>query len=219
MNSSAPVRGLIFDFDGLMVDTETAIYQAWHELYQEHGHPLTIETWAQCVGSDFGHYDPAVELERLIQRTLPWESITQRRRQRVTELLQHQDTLPGVRELLQQACDHSIPCAVASSSSSNWVNGWLQKLDLLSFFQNVTTLDDVGRAKPDPGLFLHASSQLGLPPADLLVIEDSQNGLRAATAAGMRCLIVAGEITRHLGFAQAWQQRQSLQGFNLESII
>jgi putative hydrolase of the HAD superfamily len=216
---NAPVRGLIFDFDGLIVDTETAIYQAWLELYQEHGHPLTIETWAQCVGSDFGHYDPAAELERLIQRSLPWESITQRRRQRVTELLQHQDTLPGVRELLLQARENSIPCAVASSSSSNWVNGWLEKLNLHPFFQNVTTLDDVGRAKPDPGLFLHASSKLDIPPANLLVLEDSLNGLRAATSAGMRCLVVAGEITRHLPFENAWQQRHTLSGFDLIEII
>jgi len=69
------MTALIFDFDGLIMDTETATYEAWREIYQRHGHPLSIETWAQCVGSDFGDYDPQRELEELIERELDWEPL------------------------------------------------------------------------------------------------------------------------------------------------
>jgi len=213
--SATPIRGLIFDFDGLIVDTETAIYQAWKELYDEHQLPLTIEVWAQCIGSDFGHYDPAADLERLTGLTFDWTSLTQRRRERVNSLLSSQDTLPGIRELLQHAQAVGMPCAVASSSSLNWVGGWINRLGLMPYFKNITTLDDVGRAKPDPGLFLHAAEKLELQPSEILVLEDSLNGLRAATAAGMRCMVVPGMLTRHLDFTGAWRQIESLAEFDL----
>lgn len=214
-DSERPVRALIFDFDGLILDTETAVYEAWRELYLDHGHSLTIETWAQCVGSDFGHYDPAADLEAMLERKLDWEPLTIRRRQRVMQMLAEKDAMPGVRELLQQASELSVPCAVASSSPREWVAGWLEKLNLMPFFHHVTTLDDVGRAKPDPGLFLHASEKLGVAPADILVFEDSLNGLRAATAAGMRCMVVPCAITQHLVFDGAWGKLEALSGYSL----
>src|SRR5204863_8646169 len=100
-----------------ILDTEVAIYEAWREIYSAHGHPLTMETWAQCVGSDFGHYDPMVDLERLIEKKLDWQALTLQRRKYVSAILQGKEVMPGVRELLREAKELGLTCAVASSSS------------------------------------------------------------------------------------------------------
>lgn len=212
-------RALIFDFDGLILDTETAVYEGWREIYSDHGHPLPLETWAQCVGSDFGLYDPAADLEKLIGKLLDWPALTQRRRSRVTEILKGKDTLPGVRERLIEAADHNIPCAVASSSPHEWVDKWLKQLGLWDYFDNVTCLDDTGKVKPDPSLFLHAAGKLEVDPADAVVFEDSLNGLRAARAANMRCVVVPCDITRHLTFDGAWLQLNSLAEITVADLV
>ena len=216
---TAPVRALIFDFDGLIVDTETAVYEGWRELYASHAQPLTLETWAQCVGSDFGAYDPAAHLEQIIEQKLDWGPLTLRRRQRVREVLEGVDAMPGIRERLAEARELGLPCAVASSSPHEWVDTWLQKLGLWDYFQNVTCLDDVGKVKPDPGLFLRAASQLGVAPSEAVVLEDSLNGLRAAHAAGMRCVIIPCDVTRHLVFEGAWKQLGSLGDVTVRELV
>lgn len=204
-------RALIFDFDGLIFDTETAIYEAWRELYAAHGFPLTLETWAQCVGSDFGHYDPMKDLESMLGRTLDWNPLAQRRREYVAEILKDRDPMPGVRERVLEAHEHGISCAVASSSTHEWVDGWLKKLGLFDFFENITCLEDTGKVKPDPSLFLHAAKKLSVDPQNAVVLEDSLNGLRAAHAAEMRCVVVPCAVTRHLVFPGAWKQLRSLE--------
>lgn len=216
---AADIRALIFDFDGLILDTEVAIFEAWRELYAGHGFTLTIETWAQCVGSDFGHYDPQVELEQFVGRTLDWAPLIDQRRKRVTEILTGKDAMPGVRARLQEATDHGLLCAVASSSSHSWVDGWLGRLGIDHHFRSTTCLEDTGKAKPDPSLFLHAAESLGVNPSEAVVLEDSLNGLRAAHAAGMRCIVVPCEITKHLAFEGAWRQAGSLEEFTVPELM
>lgn len=212
-------RALIFDFDGLILDTEVAIFDAWRELYASHGFTLTIETWAQCVGSDFGHYDPQVELEQFLGRSLDWPPLVELRRKRVGEILTDKDAMPGVRDRLREARENGLRCAVASSSSHRWVDGWLEKLGLDEFFSHVSCLEDTGKAKPDPSLFLHAAEHLQVEPAEAIVLEDSLNGLRAAHAAGMRCIVVPCEVTKHLAFDGAWKQVRSLEEFTVPGLL
>lgn len=209
------MTSLIFDFDGLIMDTETATFEAWREIYAEHGQPLVMETWAQCVGSDFGHFDPKRELEKLTGRTFDWDAINTERRERVMAILSTYDALPGVRERLQEADNHGINRAVASSSPRWWVEHWLKHLGLFDAFQNITCLEDTQRAKPHPSLFQHAAGKLEAAPEDVVVIEDSLNGLRAAKAADMRCVIVPCTVTRHLDFDGAWRKYESLTAFEL----
>ncbi len=102
-----------------------------------------------------------------------------------------------MRERLREAADHNIPCAVASSSPHEWVDRWLKQLGLWDYFCNVTCLEDTGKVKPDPSLFLHAAAKLEVEPAHAVVFEDSLNGLRAAHAAGMKCVVVPCAITSH----------------------
>jgi len=205
------MRAVIFDFDGLIMDTETAVFDAWREIYRRHGHPLAIETWAQCVGTDHSDYDPQRELEQLAGRELEWEPLHAERRERVMAILSGCGALPGVRDRLLEADALKLPCAVASSSPRWWVEHWLNHLSLMDAFENVTCLEDTGRVKPHPSLFQHAAGKLGAAPDEIVVLEDSLNGLRAARAAQMRCVVVPCAMTAHLDFEGAWRVLRSLE--------
>lgn len=219
MNTSTPIRAIIFDFDGLILDTESAIYQSWRELYTDHGHELTVEAFSQCIGSDFGaHYDPMADLEKLTGKTFDWTAEDARREERVRELLTAAGELPGVRDRLSEAAELGLPCSVASSSSHRWVNGWLEKLELRHHFANLSTRDYVERIKPAPDLFLHAAEKLGVAPEEAVIFEDSLNGLRAAVAAGIRCIVAPGPMTRHLDFTGAWKKVDSLADVSLADL-
>ena len=212
---SATMQALLFDFDGLIVDTESAIYAAWRELYLDHGHDLPLQTYVKCVGSTFGHYDPMAALEELIGRPVAWGEVLPRKDRRIRELQAGLDTMPGIRDLLQAAASAGIPCAVASSSQRSHVSHWLERTGLADAFTAVLTRDDVPRAKPWPDLYLAAAAALSLPPEQTLVLEDSHNGLRAAIAAGAPCVVVPSPVTRGSDFTGAAAVIDSLHGMGI----
>ncbi len=202
MSLTSP-QAIIFDFDGLMVDTEYAVYQAWQELYESVGHELPIETYVQCVGSTFASYDPMLALELLLGETPDWPKLLAEKNERIRDHQKHLDAMPGVRELLQQAQENGVKTAVASSSDAAHVHGWLDKLSLGHYFQTVCTRDDVTHAKPAPDLFLLAMGRLGVCGQQSVVLEDSANGLKAANAANVACIVVPNRITRYSNFETA----------------
>lgn len=212
------MRALIFDFDGLIVDTESAIYDAWRELYLHHGHDLALPTYVQCVGSTFGHYDPMAALDLLAGSPVLWEEVLARKDARIRELQLELDTMPGIRTLLEEAARCGIPCAVASSSSRSHVAGWLDRVGIVDAFAVIRTRDDVARAKPAPDLFLAAAEALGLTARETLVLEDSANGLRAARAAGAPCVIVPSPVTRGSDFTGAAAMLDTLHGVSLDAL-
>jgi putative hydrolase of the HAD superfamily len=213
------MRALIFDFDGLIVDTESAIYEAWRELYFHHGHDLPLSTYVQCVGSTFSTYDPMAALESLTGAPVLWEEVLPRKDARIRELQKELDTMPGIRTLLMEAERQGIPCAIASSSQRIHVEGWLDRTGIMDAFTLIRTRDDVARAKPAPDLFLAAAAGLGLDPAETLVLEDSSNGLLAARAAGAPCVIVPSPVTRGSDFTGAAAIIDSLEGVTLEGLL
>ncbi len=212
------LRALLFDFDGLIIDTESAIYQAWRELYADHGHPLPVERWSQCIGTDFGAYNPKKDLEMLTGKDFDWHNEEALRTQRVHELLAGYDTLPGIRERLAEAAELGIPCSVTSSSPLSWIELWLEKLGLRSCFANISCRDFVENIKPAPDIFLHAARQLDAAAHEVIIFEDSLNGLRAARAAGMKCVVVPGPTTQHLNFEGAWMKLGSLAETTVEEL-
>ena len=209
------LRALLFDFDGLIIDTESAVYEGWREFYASHGQPLAVHTWAQCVGTDFGVYNPKAELEALTGKTFDWVATEAEIEVRIRELLQGYEALPGVRELLEQAAAEGIACSVASSSHLSWVTGWLKHLELSHHFANISCRDHVAQIKPAPDLYLDAADKLKVHAGEVVVFEDSLNGLRAAVSAGMRCITAPGPLTRHLDLSASWRQVQSLAEVSL----
>jgi beta-phosphoglucomutase-like phosphatase (HAD superfamily) len=144
------IRALIFDFDGLILETEAPIYQAWLEVYQAHGFPLPFETWATIIGTaEATAFDPYRELERMAGRRLDWEALDRQRCQHEQALIEAQPILPGVEQYLQHAGRLGLKVGLASSSSSAWVTGHLARLGLLEHFQAIRASDDVQHTKPD----------------------------------------------------------------------
>ncbi len=212
------LEALIFDFDGLIVDTESTVLQSWAEVYAEFGHELPMDDWIRSIGADYGPetFDPCADLEARVGQRLDWETIQARRYAREIALANRQPPLPGVIALLDDARRHGLRLAVASSSSHRWVDGHLQRLGLFDRFNAVVCADDVARAKPAPDLFLKAVDLLGVPPRSVVVLEDSANGVIAARAAGLFCVAVPTELTRRLDLSAASMRVQSLAELNVD---
>ncbi|MES2594061.1 MAG: HAD family hydrolase [Verrucomicrobiota bacterium] len=216
----AQIRAVIFDFDGLVVDTESTGYLTWKEIFDQHGHILPVERYAQAVGTDFltGGYDPRRDLEQLTGQTFNWDDLEAIRRARETDLRQLLQTLPGVRGRLAEARSLGLKTAIASSSPRWWIDSWMEQLAIRDKFDHISTVDDTGKVKPDPSLFLHAAQNLGVDATEAVIFEDSLNGLRAAQTAGIRCIVVPGPMTKHLDFTGAWMQIEALNQITLGEI-
>ncbi len=213
-----PLRALLFDFDGLILDTEGPVYEAWREDYREHGHELPLEVYAACVGSDFNRFDPKAHLESLVGYAIDWPERDRWRERRALERVWSLGPLPGVVALLDEATAAGVPCAVASSSPRSWVEGHLSRLGLLERFAATRCLDDVAEPKPAPDLFLAAAGAVGVAPGEALVLEDSRNGLLAASAAGIACVVVPNRVTAHLDFGGAALVANSLGDLQLAGL-
>lgn len=201
---------VLFDFDGVLVDTEWAIYQAWLRTFQKQGHDLPLEIYTQCIGSDFATWSPKTHLEDLTGDSFDWHDLDAQRQAEIMAELENVGSMDGVVALLKKLNDQKIPCAVVSSSSHAWVDGWLGKLALTRHFQTIVCRGDAPRIKPAPDLYLEAARRLGLAPADCLVVEDSLNGIKSATAAGMPAWAVPNRVTAILDFSAAARILDSL---------
>lgn len=203
--------GVLFDFDGLLVDTEWAIYEAWHRTFRAHGHPLPLETYTQCIGSDFDTWSPKAHLEELTGRSFDWHQLDEARQVEIRRDLERTGPMPGVVPLLKSLRAAAMPLAVVSSSSHIWVDGWLEKLALAPFFDAVVCRGDAPRIKPAPDLWLEALRQLDLAPARCLALEDSLNGVKSAKAAGLTVWAVPNRTTACLDFSLADRVLASLE--------
>lgn len=194
---------VLFDFDGVLVDTEWSIYQAWLRTFQAHGHDLPLDVYTRCIGSDFATWSPKTHLEEISGLAFDWHQIDAQRQEEILRDLTGEGTMSGVLELLEQLTLTGHRRAVVSSSSHHWVDGWLEKLTFSHHFETVVCRGDAPRIKPAPDLYLEAANRLGLEPAACLVIEDSLNGVKSAKAAGMNVWVVPNQVTAGLDFATA----------------
>jgi HAD superfamily hydrolase (TIGR01509 family) len=196
------IRAIVFDFDGLILDTEEPIYQSWLEVYRAHGEELPFERWIQIVGSTTAGFHPQHHLEERLGRPLPQE-VLERRIGRRTEMILANPVLPGVLETIAAARQMGLKLGVASSSTADWVRGHLARLGMLDQFDCVRCRDDVAHAKPEPDLYVAVLECLGVAASDAIAIEDSPNGVAAAKRAGMLCVAIPNSITARLDLSQA----------------
>jgi len=212
------IRALIFDFDGLILDTEEPIYRSWQEIYEEHGVELPFERWIEIVGSSTAAFHPQSHLEQRLGRPLPPEVID-RRAARRTELVLAQQVLPGVVSHMESARLLGIKLGVASSSSRDWVAGHLERLGILDRVDCLRTREDVVHVKPEPDLYVSVLDCLGAVAGDALAIEDSPNGIIAAKSAGLRCVAVPNPITAGLDLSLADLTISSLSEVTLPQLV
>lgn len=209
---------LVFDFDGLIIDTEVPVFQAWAEVYERHGQRLSPEFWASIIGYGDSHFDPMADLERLLGRPLDREALQSARRRRQTELTIALEILPGVREWRRDAAARGVRLGVASSSSRRWVTGHLERLGL-DGWDCVRCGDDVDRTKPAPDLYLAALECLGVAARDAVAVEDSRVGVEAAKAAGLFCVAVPSSLTAGHDFSQADLVLRSLADVSFAEVV
>ena len=212
------IRALVFDFDGLILETETPAHQSWDEIYREHGHELPMDLWHGYVGSDTG-FDPAGHLAALVGEGFDRDAAQARRDARKTELIAALDVMVGVREYVVDAKRLGLHLAVASSSSRTWVLGHLERLGLHAQWDAVRTRDDVGRTKPAPDLYLSAVDALGVAPNEAVAFEDSMNGIAAAKDAGLLCVAVPNALTAEMDLSRADLRLASLAETPLERLL
>ena len=198
------MRAFLFDFDGLILDTELASRAGWELLYREHGHELPPDLWATLVGTTHAPWDPMAHLEELVGEPLEREALNERRYAHEIALIEAEELRPGIEEYLAAARRHGLKRAIVSSSSRRWVDMHLRRLEQAVGWDAICTADgDATRAKPSPTLYLEALDALGAGPSEAVAFEDSPNGVLAATAAGIFCVAVPNEVTRELGLEEA----------------
>lgn len=185
---------LIFDFDGTMVDSEWPIFEMVSKVYRAHDVVLDMADWVDKLGRS-DHRPWIDELTDLLGR-VPDPAVIERFEDESRSRRLEMPLMTGVVELMDAAEQSEVPMAVASSSSSSWVDSHLDRLVLAHRFLAVRTRDHVDRTKPDPDLFLAAAAALDVDPVRSLVVEDSRHGCRAAKLAGMTCVVVPNRITR-----------------------
>lgn len=197
------IQGIVFDFDGVLVDTEWVIYCSWVRLYEREGCQIPLKEFNACLGSGYSYWDPGEYLEKLTGKTYDWEKENAARQVEIERDLEQAGLMHGAKELFDFLEAHGIPMAVASSSSRRWVEGWLRKLGIFDRFQGTFCRTDGYAVKPAPDLFLAAAQCLHLPPSQCLVLEDSANGVMAAHHAGMPCIALPNRVTCLADFSTA----------------
>lgn len=212
------IKGIIFDFDGLILDTETHQYNVINDIFIEHGSELPLTRWQQEIGTHTG-FLPFKYLEESINRQVNHKLINEKFNKHFQTKLIKEGPRPGVEKYLQTAKELNLKIGLASSSSFKWVSNHLKNLNLLEYFQCIKTADDVELVKPDPSLYLKAASCLGLEVNECLVFEDSANGALAAKRAGMGCVIVPNEVTKAMEFCEVEYKINSMADMPLKEIL
>lgn len=212
------IRGLIFDFDGLILDTELPDFEAWQEMFIEHGVSLPLSEWTPLIGTA-SSFDLYTYLEQRAGRPIDRTDVRERRRQRFLERVIEQAILPGVEECIMEAKRRGMKIGLASASSADWVLGHLERLGLHAHFDAVKTASDVERVKPDPALYLAALDALSLDANEAIALEDSPNGIAAAKAAGIFCVAIPNAMTRDLDVSAADLRLASLATIPLTELL
>jgi len=213
-----PLQAVIFDFDGLILDTETPEATGWEKEFARHGLSIPDGWWAGLTGR--GPEEVLEWPEDLLVRLLGEPIDREATLARVNEVrlagIEAAQILPGVREVVEQAKELDLEVAIASSSKRDWIEGHMKRRWNPHPFLIMATRERVARAKPQPDLYLLAASELGVPPANCLALEDSPNGIAAAKAAGMICVAVPNSVTKQLDLSQADQVLDSLEQLDLK---
>jgi HAD superfamily hydrolase (TIGR01509 family) len=200
MTFKPPLDGILFDFDGLILDTETTVFQAWSEKFREHGQQLHLEDWAEILGKSGEELGPIEDFLKSLGDEEKQQEVYREVSQTEWALVEQKEPLPGAVELINKAKAAGLKLGIVSSSDREWVHSHLERLGLLDYFDHTSCFDDVDEAKPDPALYHLGLSKMDCSPDKIVVLEDSPNGVLAAKRAGLYCIAVPNQITRQLPF-------------------
>jgi HAD superfamily hydrolase (TIGR01509 family) len=214
------LEAIIFDFDGVIIDTETPDYEVWQTLYQSHGLDLSMDLWLNRTGFDVTStaFDPARHFHELTGNELA-QAVLQAQHQAYLDRCAAQPLLDGVAETLQTARQLGLKLGIASNSDHKWVDRWLNQHDLMQYFDCVRCRDDVKAGKPAPDLYLSAAKCLGVSVDRCLAVEDSPTGMKATLAAGIRCVAIPNQMTARLNRPEVALTLSSLAELDLQKLL
>ena len=214
------LRAVIFDFDGVVLDTETPLFDAWARTFEHYGaEPISHALWTAAMGrheDDPEALDPILLLTETVGATVDPAAVQQLRRVFRDEVLDASPLRPGVLDLLDRAGQLGLSVAIASSSPQGWIERHLRPRNALDLFPTLVCAGDGVPGKPDPAVYLEAARQLGVAPADCLAIEDSPNGVAAAKAAGAICIAAPTPVSSSLDLRAADLVVDSIEDIDLD---
>lgn len=213
------MKAIIFDFDGVILDTETPWFEAYREVFREEGAELPLDEWAMGIGLSFEHPRIFAWLAEHTGKSVDEEDLRRRAFARYKVRTESLSILPGVETCLADAKRLGLKIGLASSSDRPWVAGFLDKFNLLHHFEAISTMEDVERVKPAPDLYIRTLDLLGVAGREAVAVEDSLNGLNAALAAGMHCIVVPNAVTGDLPFAGESLRLKSLADAPLSELL
>jgi HAD superfamily hydrolase (TIGR01509 family) len=209
------IRALVFDFDGLILDTETPILDAWEQVHADAGLACVRQEAMDLIGEVDHDYD----LWRAFGPGADRHALKLEHRRLTREFLLTQPLLPGVQDRLDEARQLGLSLAIASNSSNSWVARNLPRLGLKEYFPTIRCRDDVPRGKPEPDVYLAVLAALGIEAHEAIAFEDSSAGSLAAKRAGLHCVAVPNDCTRHHNFAHADLRVASLAEISLRDLV
>lgn len=209
---------IVFDFDGLIIDTESAILDAWRDAYDHCGRPFPHDTFQEMIGRADHPFDPWDDILSNGDQFASREELDTRFNRINENLIAESPVLPGVIERIFEARSRGIPVAVASSSSHSWVDRHLKVRDLFQHFDLVRCRDDVAHAKPWPDLYLSVLDHFNVAADRAVAFEDSLNGMTAAKKAGMTCIVIPNGTTRTHDFSAADKVLRTLDEIDLDGV-
>jgi HAD superfamily hydrolase (TIGR01509 family) len=199
LNETVQIEAIVFDFDGLLMDTETTLLECWQYEWRQHGLELDRTTFFADQGGDI----TSERYRQLVAAVGPGydQEASHARRTAYRQQLQEQLGLcDGIEAWLEQAQDAGIRCAIASSSPEQWVTGMLRRIERLGAFSVLAIGNEVPAVKPAPDVYLLALERLGLDPARAIAVEDTPHGVTGAKAAGLACIAIPNPVRQRRTF-------------------
>jgi HAD superfamily hydrolase (TIGR01509 family) len=216
--TTGELRAVLFDFDGTLWDSETAVFRVMRDLYRRHGQELSLETWAGAIGTLSG-FDPYAALGELTDVGPEPEIVREETEERIREAVRRLALRPFVEGFLRQVDEAGVPRALVSSDTQVWIRTNLEHLGCEEGWAAIVCADGVvAHSKPSPHLYRTALATLGASPSSAFAVEDSPNGIRAAKAAGLRCACVPNDVTVQLDLSEADVVYPSFEGLTVEGV-
>lgn len=183
------ISTVIFDMDGVIIDTEPIHHHAFFTQFAELGIAVSDELYASFLGSSTRNVFQCLKQEFALPQEVP--ALLQRKRELFNQAFDTDaslDLLPGVRALIQDLQAHGVQMVLASSASKATIARVFNRFGLTPYFSHTVSGEDFAQSKPNPAIFLHAAELAQTPVGECIVIEDSANGVAAAKAAGIYCI-------------------------------